>query len=168
LLFEGKISQDYWVALYYFLTLIQKSKLARKSMFMNIIPESHRDLVSEDSKAIAYLATTLSDGAPVISPVWFGIVDEQIAVFSSSDSLKAKNMIARPHVSVVLQDPDDVYRYLQIRGQYVKSIGANAREFLDKVSRRYIGKDYPEPTSDNSVILLIQPERVNVFTWSPD
>jgi PPOX class probable F420-dependent enzyme len=135
---------------------------------MNIIPESHRDLVSDDSKAIAYLATTLSDGAPVIAPVWFGIIDGQIAVFSSEDSLKAKNMRARPQVSVVLQDPDDVYRYLQIRGRYVNSISQGAREFLDTVSRRYIGKDYPESTSDNSLLLLIQPERINVFTWSPD
>jgi hypothetical protein len=135
---------------------------------MNIIPESHHDLVSEDSKAIAYLATTLSDGAPVISPVWFGIIDEQIAVFSSASSLKAKNMQARPHVSVVLQDPNDPYRYVQIRGRYVNSISKDAREFLDKISRRYIGKDYPEATSEDSLILLIQPTRVNVFVWSPD
>lgn len=135
---------------------------------MNIIPESHRDLVSEDSKAIAYLATTLSDGAPVISPVWFGIIDEQIAVFSGAGSLKTKNMQARPQVSVVLQDPDDVYRYVQIRGRYVNSISEGAHDFLDKVSRRYIGKDYPEATSDNGLILLIQPKRVNIFSWSPD
>lgn len=135
---------------------------------MNIIPESHRDLISEDSKAIAYLATTFSDGAPVISPVWFGIIDEQLAVFSSASSLKVKNMEVRPQVSLVLQDPDDFYRYVQIRGRYVNSISKDAREFLDKISRRYIGKDYPETTSEDGLILLIQPERVNVFVWSPD
>ena len=135
---------------------------------MKCIPESHRDLVSEDSKAIAYLATTLPDGAPVIAPVWFGVMDEQIAVFSGAGSLKAKNMQARPQVSVVLQDPDDTYRYIQIRGRYVNRITQDARAYLDTLSQRYIGKDYPESASDDGCILLIQPERVNVFAWSPD
>lgn len=135
---------------------------------MNIIPESHQDLISDDSKAIAYLATTLPDGAPIIAPVWFGIMDGQIAVFSGESSLKAKNMRDRPPVSVVLQDPDDQYRYVQIRGQYVGSIREGAREFLDHVSQRYIGKPYPAEPSRDGVILLIQPERANVFAWSAD
>jgi len=132
---------------------------------IDLIPESHRDLVSDDSKAIAYLATTLSDGAPVIAPVWFGIIDDQIAIFSGESSLKARNMHAQPKVSVVLQDPDDQYRYVQIRGRYVGSISDGAREFLDEVSKRYIGKPYPEKPSADGVILLIQPQRVNVFAW---
>ena len=132
---------------------------------MQIIPESHRDLVSDTSKAIAYLATTLSGGAPVIAPVWFGVIDDHIAVFSGESSLKAKNMRARPDVSVVLQDPEDQYRYIQIRGRYVKQVSEGAREFLDEVSRRYIGKDYPADPSSDGVILFIKPERVNVFAW---
>jgi len=135
---------------------------------MNIIPESHRDLVSEESKAIAYLATTLSDGAPVISPVWFGVIDDKIAIFSGESSLKTKNMEAQPQVSVVLQDPDDFYRYVQIRGRYVGNVRENAYEFLDELSRRYVGKDYPEASSTDGVILLIEPFRVNVFSWSAE
>lgn len=135
---------------------------------MNIIPETHRDLVSEDSKAIAYLATTLPSGAPVIAPVWFGVIDGHIGVFSGESSLKAQNMQARPAVSVVLQDPEDQYRYVQIRGRYVKYISEGAREFLDKVSNRYIGKPYPAESSEDGVILMIQPEKVNVFAWSAD
>lgn len=139
-----------------------------RTNIVNIIPESYRDLVSEDSKAIAYLATTMPGGAPVISPVWFGVINDQIAIFTSAKALKAKNMKARPFVSMVLQDPDDIYRYVQIRGRYVNGISNNARNFIDTLSRRYIGKDYPEATSDDSLILLIQPEQVNTFAWSPD
>lgn len=132
---------------------------------MNIIPESHRDLVDDNSKAIAYLATTLSDGAPLIAPVWFGVIDDHIAIFSGESSLKAKNMRERPAVSVVIQDPEDQYRYVQIRGQYVKSISDGAREFLDKESERYVGKPYPSNPSSDGVILMIKPERVNIFSW---
>ncbi len=135
---------------------------------MNIIPESHRDLVSDESKAIAYLATTLSDGAPIITPVWFGVIDEHICFFTGESSLKARNMIARPDVSVVLQDPDDIYRYVQIRGRYVKHVSEGARDWLNDVSMRYIGKTYTDDPSPDGVIVFIKPERVNVFGWSAE
>jgi len=133
---------------------------------MNIVPESHRDLVCEESTAITYLATIRPNGAPVISPVWFGVIDEQIAVVSSLSSLKARNMQARPQVSVVLQDSNDRYRYIQIRGQFVKSISVGARDFLDELSHRYVGKNYPDDSSEDCVILLIKPESVNTFAWN--
>lgn len=133
---------------------------------MDIIPESHRDLVSDDSKAIAYLATTLPSGAPLIAPVWFGVVDGHIAFFTGDDTLKSRNMKAQPQVSILLQDPEDPYRYVQIRGSYVESDPEGAREFLDMLSNRYIGKDYPDGGSDSGVIIKIKPERVNVFGWS--
>lgn len=133
---------------------------------MQIVPESHRDLVSDSSKAIAYLATTLSSGAPIIAPVWFGVLDDKIAVFTGLSALKTRNMQAQPEVALVMQDPDDVYRYLQIRGRYVGYTEEDARAWLDETSRRYIGKDYPHDASEDGVLLLIEPTRVNVFGWS--
>lgn len=135
-------------------------------MSLDIVPESHRDLVSNESKAIAYLATTLPSGAPIISPVWFGVVGGHIAFFTGDDTLKSKNMKAQPEVSLLLQDPEDQYRYVQIRGRYVESDPEGAREFLDMLSRRYTGDDYPDGGSDQGVIVKIKPERVNVFSWT--
>lgn len=130
---------------------------------MQVVPESHRDLVSNETKAIAYLATTMPDGSPIIAPVWFGVIDGHICVFTGLSSLKAKNMIARPGVAVVFQDPDKVYRYVQVRGKYVKYVEEGARAWLDEVSNRYMGKDYDDSASSDGVILFIKPERVNVF-----
>lgn len=129
---------------------------------LDIVPESHRDLVDNQSKAIAYLATTLSDGAPVIAPVWFGVMDGHIAIFTSESSLKARNMRARPSVSLVMQDPDKIYRYLQIRGSYVKSVQEGARDYLDEISIRYTGEPYGD-ASEDGLLVLIKPERVNVY-----
>ena len=134
---------------------------------MDIIPVSHRDLVAPDSKAIAFLATTLDSGAPVISPVWFGVIDGRIAVYSSDRALKVRNMQARPQVAVVLQDPDDPYRYVQVRGEFVEKVAEAADELIDALSMRYIGKPYPGETERDGVILLIEPTRVNAFTWNP-
>lgn len=135
---------------------------------MNIVPEAYRDLVSDESKAIAYLATTLSDGSPILTPIWFGVIDEHICFFTGKDTLKARNMMARPQVAIVLQDPDDIYRYIQIRGRYVKYESDGAREWLDELSIRYIGRKYVDDASSDGAILYIKPERVNVFGWSAE
>ena len=134
---------------------------------MDIIPESHRDLVGPNSKAIAFLATTLFDGAPLISPVWFGVVDGRIAVYTSDSTLKVRNMQERPQVAVVLQDPEDQYRYVQIRGHYVEKVAGGTREFMDALSLRYIGKPYPRELGPDGVVLMIEASRVNVFSWDP-
>ena len=132
---------------------------------MKIIPEAYRDLVSDTSKAIAYLATTMPDGSPIIAPVWFGVDGEMLLISTSSKSLKAQNMEARPQVAVVLQDPDDVYRFLQIRGTMVGSFPDPDQTYLHRFSRRYIGRDYPDAVDDD-IVYRIQPEKVNVFHWT--
>jgi len=130
---------------------------------MQVVPESHRDLVSNDSKAIAYLATTMADGSPIISPIWFGVIDDHICFFTGLSRLKTQNMFERPEVAIVFQDPDEVYRYVQIRGKYVKYVEEGAREFLDELSNKYVGKDYDNNPADDGAILYVKPERANVF-----
>lgn len=132
---------------------------------MNIVPEAYRDLISDDSKAIAYLSTTLKNAAPVTAAIWFGVQDEHICFVSGPTSLKVKNMIARPNVSLLIQDPDLVYRYIQIRGKYMKQITEGSADYLNMLSNRYIGKDYPAELGGDDVIVFIKPERVNVFSW---
>lgn len=130
---------------------------------MQVVPESHRDLVAHDSKAIAYLATTMPDGSPIISPIWFGVVDDYICFFTGLSRLKTQNMIARPDVAIVFQDPEKVYRYVQVRGQYVKYVEDGAREFLDELSNKYVGTDYDDSASSDGVLVYIKPERANIF-----
>jgi len=132
---------------------------------MNIVPEAYRDLVSDDSKAIAYLSTTLNSGAPVTAAIWFGVQDDHICFVSGPTSLKVQNVIARPDVSLLIQDPNVVYRYMQIRGKYVKQTTDGSADYLNMLSRRYIGKDYPAELGGDDVIVFIKPERVNVFSW---
>ena len=131
---------------------------------MSLIPEEYHDLVADDSKAIAYLATTLVSGAPVIAPVWFAYQNNHILIVTERLSLKVKNMMAHPQVSITLQDPENQYRYIQIRGQYIASY-PDDDNLLNELSKRYIGKDYPNDGALDNLVLKIRPEKVNVFTW---
>jgi len=132
---------------------------------MERIPEAYRDLISDQSKAIAYLSTTLKSGAPITAPIWFGVREGLICFVTSPNSLKLKNMLERPHVSLLIQDPDEIYRYMQIRGQYTKHITEGSAAYLHMLSNRYIGSDYPTELGGDDVIVYIKPEKVNVFSW---
>ncbi|MEO0564602.1 MAG: hypothetical protein AAF125_21035, partial [Chloroflexota bacterium] len=78
------------------------------------------------------------------------------------------NMLQRPYASLLIQDPDVIYRYIQIRGQYSKHTTEGSAAYLNMLSNRYIGTDYPAPLGGDDVIVYITPERVNVFNWDDE
>ena len=130
---------------------------------MTVVPAAFRDLIAEESCAIAYLATTQPDGSPILSPVWFGPDgDDHLLIVTYADSLKARNMHARPQVAIVLQDPEDTYRYLQVRGHVIESHldPARAKALMQQFSWRYLGKAYPFEIGDD-IIFRIKIEHAN-------
>jgi len=128
----------------------------------DIIPTEYRDLIGPESKAIAYLATLMPDGSPIMNPIWFGMDGADMLIVTFASSVKARNMWARPQVAVVLQDPDRVYRYLQVRGQVAEGVvdPPRAAELINAFSQRYDGQDYPPPVTDDT-IFRIRIERAN-------
>jgi PPOX class probable F420-dependent enzyme len=130
-----------------------------------MIPAAYRDLVGPDSKAIAYLATLMPDGSPVISPIWFGMDGDDMLFVTVAKSLKARNMWARPQVAVIVQDPAVVYRYLQLRGTIIDGVvdPPRAAALMNAFSLRYSGQDFPPPISDDTIFRL-RIERANGWT----
>jgi hypothetical protein len=65
-------------------------------MTVKNIPESHLDLISDEVRSYAYLATSMPDGSPQITPVWFNTDGENILLNSVKGRVKDRNMRARP------------------------------------------------------------------------
>jgi len=130
---------------------------------VNNIPESHRDLLTEEKKAFLYLATIMKDGSPQVTPVWFNTDGAHILINSAEGRLKDKNMRARPAVAVVIADPDNPYRYLQIRGKVVELTPIGADEHIDALAFKYQGvPTYPyRRKGEIRIIYKILPEQVD-------
>jgi PPOX class probable F420-dependent enzyme len=75
-----------------------------------VFPEEFRDLLSDDSKALLYLATLMQDGSPQVTPVWFDTEGELIRVNTNEGRVKDRNMKRRPRVAMSIQDPKDTRR----------------------------------------------------------
>jgi PPOX class probable F420-dependent enzyme len=127
------------------------------------IPEKYHDLLRDETRAFAILATTMKNGSPQVTPVWFNTDGEFILINSAKGRVKDRNMRARSKVALVIIDPKDSYRYLQIRGRVVEITEQGARAHIDSLSKKYTGNDRYQPMRPDEVrvIYRIQPESVN-------
>ena len=130
---------------------------------MKIIPESHQDLLKDETKARAYLATTMKDGTPQLTPLWFNADGEYILVNSAKGRIKDKNMRARSYVALLISDPNDWYRYIEIRGPVVEITETGADEHIYKLNMKYLdGAQWTSRPGQVRVIYRIKPEKVFV------
>ena len=120
-------------------------------------PEEYQDLVSDDSKALLYLATLMPDGSPQVTPVWFSTKDEHILINTNEGRVKDKNMKARPKVAMTIQDPDKTYRYLGVRGEVVGYTTEGADEHIKELSLRYDNEPWKYREGQKRIIYKIKP-----------
>src|SRR3954453_19289856 len=82
------------------------------------IPESYHDLL--ERPLIMALATTLRDGTPQVTPIWFNFAGGYIYFNTASGRVKDRAIRQTPYVALTIVDPDNIYRYLAIRGPIVE------------------------------------------------
>jgi len=110
---------------------------------MTAIPEKFLDLV-QSKKALANLATIMPDGSPQVTPVWFDYANGAIRVNTAKGRVKARNMKQGAPVALAIVDPDNAYRYMQIRGRVKRITEEGADAHIDALAKKYLGKDkYP-------------------------
>jgi PPOX class probable F420-dependent enzyme len=125
------------------------------------IPEKYRDLF--EKKAFAHLATLNSDGTPQVTPVWVDYDGKYIVVNSARGRRKDKNMERNRAVALSIQDPENPYRYLEVRGRVEEITEDGADQHIDKMAKKYMGVDkYPyRQSSEKRVMYKIKPEHTS-------
>ena len=128
------------------------------------IPENFKDLLTT-KLTFAHLGTTMKDGKPQVTPVWFGFDGQHIVLNSARGRVKDRNMRERPHVALSILDPDNAYRYLQIIGDIVEITEAGADAHIDSLAKKYLGQDsYPfRQPGEVRVIYKVKPTKVQTM-----
>jgi PPOX class probable F420-dependent enzyme len=129
---------------------------------MDQIPDTHKDLLTDEARALAYLATLMPDGSPQLTPLWFNTKDEYIVVNSAKGRAKDRNMRARPEVALVIQDRRIDNRYIQIRGRVVAITENEADLNIEDLSMKYNQKHWTPVEGQVRVMYMILPEHVTV------
>ncbi|HEX3740299.1 MAG TPA: PPOX class F420-dependent oxidoreductase [Terriglobales bacterium] len=127
------------------------------------IPDKYRDLFSK--RAFASLSTLMPDGSPQVTPVWVDLDGDLVLVNTARGRQKDKNMRRDPRVAMAIIDPENPYRYIEVRGRVAEITEEGADAHIDKMAKKYLGADkYPyRQASETRVIFKIQAERVNTM-----
>jgi PPOX class probable F420-dependent enzyme len=93
---------------------------------------------------VRHLATIMPNGTPQVTPAWFDYTNGKILINSAKGRVKARNIQEGPPVALSILDPDNPYRYIQIRGRVEHVTEEGAPAHIDSLAEKYLGKDrYP-------------------------
>ncbi len=123
------------------------------------IPSSHADIVSK--VAFWHVATVGPDGDPQSTPVWAGDDADGNIVFSlTKGRQKYRNLVANPAIAMSAIDPENSYRYLEIRGTVTRIDDDPNNDLINAMAKKYMGVDeYPfHQTGDERVVIVVTPE----------
>lgn len=131
------------------------------------VPSSHVDLLTRPVCGV--LTTMGEDGQPQSSLVWADFDGECARVNTTLQRQKGRNLVANPKVSLLVVDPDNTARFMQIRGD-AELVTDGALEHLDALTRaytrhpRYYGYIYPaiQQGRETRVICRIHAVRVSL------
>jgi PPOX class probable F420-dependent enzyme len=129
---------------------------------MAAIPDKYLDLLTK-KQAFASLATVMPDGSPQVTPVWFDYSNGVIRVNTAKGRVKQRNMQQGSPLALSIMDPDNPYRYVQVRGKVTRMTEQGADAHIDSLAKKYLGKDkYPfAQPGEVRVMYEITPEHVH-------
>jgi PPOX class probable F420-dependent enzyme len=118
-----------------------------------------------DKPAFAKLVTLMPDGQPQATVMWYRRDGDAIKMIAPASALKTRNLDRDPRSTVLIDDPDSGYSYLELRCRCeVAHDDAAARDELHRVASRYIGDKATGFVAALSeaprVMLVFRPDRV--------
>jgi PPOX class probable F420-dependent enzyme len=127
---------------------------------MSVIPDSHRDLL--ERPLYAHLATIRPDGRPQVNPMWFAWDGEHVRFTNTTVRQKYRNVTAHPEVALSINDPEQPYRYLEVRGTVERIDDDSAGVFFGELAERYgLELDGPPGDVEHRVVYVVKPTSVS-------
>ena len=122
---------------------------------MASIPHDYADLL--DKTTFWHIATLGPDGKLQSSPVWGGWRDGHFVFSLTKGRQKYDNLVRNPTIAISGIDPENPYRYLEMRGAVVSIDDDSSNEFIDSMAKKYMGADsYPfHQPGDERVVMVV-------------
>ncbi|MEA2508756.1 MAG: hypothetical protein QOG21_838 [Actinomycetota bacterium] len=125
------------------------------------VPDDFAQILQK--KAFAHIASIAADGSLQSNPVWFDWDGSRLLFSTVKSRQKYKNLKARPAVAVSILDPDEPYRYLELRGDAeIDEEPEAAESFINRMSQKYTGEDWDRPGQER-VIVAVRPRRILTY-----
>ncbi|MEJ7819670.1 MAG: PPOX class F420-dependent oxidoreductase [Rubrobacteraceae bacterium] len=122
-----------------------------------ILPEDYKDIL--ESTALAHVATVGPNGEPQNTPVWFDFDGEHLKFSQTKARQKYRNVGREPRIALSIVDPENDYRYIEVRGEVVRIDEDPNLDFINAMAKKYLDMDqYPfHQPGDERVVVVIEP-----------
>lgn len=125
-----------------------------------IVPDSHQDLLTRP--LFGHLATIRPDGTPQVNPMWFSWDGTFLRFTGTTTRYKYRNVTAHPEVAVSISDPEQPYRYLEVRGVVTRIEPDPDAAFFGELAERYrLPMDGPPGDAADRIVYVVEPRSVS-------
>jgi PPOX class probable F420-dependent enzyme len=119
---------------------------------MSVFTPEQRRLFEEPN--FVNVATVGKDGTPRSTAIWVELDGDDILLNGASSRKWLANMRRNPAVALNIFDLKNPYYQVNVVGEVVEITGEGAEEHIDKLSRKYFGRDYSahDPNDPRQII----------------
>ncbi|MGW3470221.1 PPOX class F420-dependent oxidoreductase [Saccharopolyspora sp. NPDC000995] len=125
---------------------------------MSAIPQDREDILNK--RAFGHVATIGPHGEPQSNPVWIDWDGQYLKFSQTKARQKYRNLKREPRISVSVHDPDEPYRYVEVRGKVAKIEDDPGNTFINKMAKKYLDEnEYPwSQPGEQRVVVYVEPE----------
>jgi len=107
----------------------------------------------------------MPNGSPQVTPVWVDYDGKHVIFNSAKGRQKDRNVRREPRVALTIMDPENPYRYVEVRGRVKEITEKGADAHIDKMAKKYLNKDkYPfRQPGEVRVLYKIEPEHTQAM-----
>jgi PPOX class probable F420-dependent enzyme len=117
------------------------------------------------AKNFCLVSTLRADGSVQSAPVWVDVQDGRPVVNTAEGRAWPRNLERDPRVTLVVQNMENPYEYLEVRGRVAERTTDGADAHIDSLAKKYMDKDsYPfRQPGEQRVIIRVEPEHAKVW-----
>jgi PPOX class probable F420-dependent enzyme len=117
------------------------------------------------AKNFCHISTLRRDGSVHTAPVWIDVQDGKAVLNTAEGRAWPRNLERDPRATLTVQNMENPYEYVEIRGKETERTHEGADEHIDALAKKYMGVDeYPlRQPGEQRVIIRIEPETAKVW-----
>jgi PPOX class probable F420-dependent enzyme len=117
------------------------------------------------AKNFAHVGTLRADGSVQVAPTWVDVQDGRPVVNTAEGRAWPRNLERDPRITLEVQNMENPYEYVEIRGRVAERTHEGADEHIDELAKKYLGVDkYPmRQPGEQRVIIRVEPDYVKVM-----
>jgi len=115
-----------------------------------------------DGKAFPVVATVDDDGTPQQSVVWAKREGDDILFSTLRNRRKGRNLERDSRIGVLVMDPSDPYRYIEVRG-VTEVIDDPGGSLIKELGWKYDDEEFHVPEGQQRVIVRVHAQHVVTY-----